>query len=82
MCSRAVPTRLQSAAEHYVRPLSSASQTFTPDPKTAPVGQAIPKLEGYQQASGEAKYTDDIPSPAGTVYASYVYSTVASGTLE
>jgi xanthine dehydrogenase molybdopterin-binding subunit B len=36
---------------------------------------------GYIQATGEARYTDDIPNPSGGLYGSYVYSTVVTGTI-
>ena len=45
--------------------------------KRAPVGDPLPHRSGELQCSGEAKYTDDIPSPQGTFYAAVVTSAKA-----
>lgn len=39
-----------------------------------PVGQPSPKVGAELQASGEAVYVNDIPSPANCLYAAFVYS--------
>ncbi|XP_078436113.1 aldehyde oxidase 1 [Wolffia australiana] len=38
-----------------------------------PVGQALKKVGAELQASGEAVYVDDIPSPPGCLYSAFVY---------
>jgi len=63
------------------RPVSSGVQSYQTDPSEYPISQAIHKYRGVQQTSGEVQYTADIPDPAGTVFAAFVMSTVASGTL-
>lgn len=55
-----LPAPLQTAATHYVRPLSKGVQVYDTDEKEAPVSEAITKLAAYRQASGEAKYTMDV----------------------
>ncbi|KAL1558283.1 aryl-alcohol oxidase 3 [Salvia divinorum] len=40
-----------------------------------PVGEPIPKVEAIIQASGEAVYVDDIPSPPRCLHGALVYST-------
>ncbi len=40
----------------------------------APVGQPLSHRSAIPQVTGEAKYTDDIPSPPGTLYAAFVLS--------
>ena len=64
----------------YVRPISSGSQSFAPSPTTAPIGQAVPKIEGLSQASGETKYTSDLTLPSGCLFASPVLATRETGT--
>ncbi len=38
-------------------------------------GQGKTKISAFIQASGEAKYTQDLPGPPNTLHASYVFST-------
>ncbi|CAA6653769.1 unnamed protein product [Spirodela intermedia] len=40
-----------------------------------PVGQAVKKVGAEIQASGEAVYVDDIPSPIGCLHGAFVYGT-------
>lgn len=77
-----VPSRDQSAFEVYKRPISSGAEVFTPDASEAPVGQPIPKIESAMQTTGEAKYIDDITLPPNGLWASFVYSTIALGSIE
>lgn len=42
-----------------------------------PVSEPVPKLGAELQASGEAVYVDDIPSPPGCLHAAFVMSSVA-----
>ncbi|XP_075976857.1 uncharacterized protein LOC142977055 [Anticarsia gemmatalis] len=66
---------------HESRGLSSAKQTYTTDPSLYPVNQPITKAEALYQCAGEALYTDDIPAMKNEVYAAFVLSTVALGTI-
>eukprot|EP01117_Protostelium_nocturnum_P009312 TRINITY_DN3335_c0_g1_i3.p1 TRINITY_DN3335_c0_g1~~TRINITY_DN3335_c0_g1_i3.p1 ORF type:complete len:1378 (-),score=549.37 TRINITY_DN3335_c0_g1_i3:123-4256(-) len=76
-----LPPSLQSAAGTLQRPISKGSKTYKDDPKEYPVSKAIPKVDAKLQASGEAKYTDDFPTPKSTLYASLVLSTIANADL-
>jgi xanthine dehydrogenase/oxidase len=77
----AAPARLHSAVGHYQRPISSGAATFTPNEATAPLAMPVTKLEGYSQATGEAKYTDDIPQQRDELCAAFVYSRVSAGVI-
>ncbi|KAK3408354.1 abscisic-aldehyde oxidase [Eucalyptus grandis] len=55
--------------------LSSSSQVFELNKEHYPVGEPIKKSEAAIQASGEAVYVDDIPSPANCLYGAFIYST-------
>nr|XP_034833028.1 xanthine dehydrogenase-like [Maniola hyperantus] len=63
------------------RPVSTASQSFTTDPTVWPINQPLPKAEALLQCAGEAKYTEDIPKLPNEVFAAFVLSTVALGTI-
>ena len=76
-----IPPRLKSATGHYTRAISSGTTSFTPNPATAPLAMPITKIEGYSQASGEAKYTDDIPQQRDELCAAYVYARVSAGVI-
>lgn len=60
-----VPPKIASAISKLTRGVSSGEQSFQTDPSEYPVSKPIPKLKAHQQTSGEAQYTDDIPSPEG-----------------
>ncbi|XP_041981596.1 xanthine dehydrogenase/oxidase-like [Aricia agestis] len=66
---------------HESRPVSKAQQDFDTDPATYPLNKPIPKLEGLLQCAGEAKYTDDVPTLPGEVYACFVLTTVPLGKI-
>ncbi|KAJ0084529.1 hypothetical protein Patl1_30151 [Pistacia atlantica] len=55
--------------------LSSAKQVLELSRKYYPVGEPIIKSGAALQASGEAVYVDDIPSPANCLYGAFVCST-------
>jgi abscisic-aldehyde oxidase len=54
--------------------LNKGKQTFTPLDDNYPVGQPVPKMVAELQASGEATYVDDIPSPENCLHGAFVYS--------
>lgn len=70
-----------SGAAGLQRPVSSGTQTYKTDPSLFPVGQPVPKLGSLLQASGEAVYTDDIPTPRGGMHGAFVLTPAAYGTL-
>ncbi|MBX3170216.1 MAG: molybdopterin-dependent oxidoreductase [Candidatus Eremiobacteraeota bacterium] len=62
------------AGEPFQRPLSRGVQTFSQDPEMFPVTQPILKQKAFVQASGEVKFTQDIPLPLGGLHAVMVWS--------
>ncbi|KAK9175347.1 hypothetical protein WN944_027353 [Citrus x changshan-huyou] len=55
--------------------LSSAKQVVQLSREYYPVGGPITKSGAALQASGEAVYVDDIPSPTNCLYGAFIYST-------
>ncbi|CAK9314080.1 unnamed protein product [Citrullus colocynthis] len=55
--------------------LSSGKQTVELSLEYHPVGDTIIKSGAAIQASGEASYVDDIPSPTNCLYGAFIYST-------
>ncbi|XP_071726440.1 abscisic-aldehyde oxidase-like isoform X2 [Rutidosis leptorrhynchoides] len=55
--------------------LSSAKQVIESSHEHYPVGEPIVKSGAAIQASGEAVFVDDIPSPLNCVYGAFIYST-------
>ncbi|KAL1348049.1 hypothetical protein HN51_024045 [Arachis hypogaea] len=54
--------------------LSSGNQVLEAGNEYHPVGEPIMKSGATLQASGEAVFTDDIPSPNNCLYGAYIYS--------
>ncbi|XP_026741583.1 xanthine dehydrogenase/oxidase-like isoform X2 [Trichoplusia ni] len=63
------------------RPVTTSRQVYESDPKMWPLNQPIAKVEATVQCAGEALYTEDIPALPREVFASFVLSTVALGTI-
>nr|GME04137.1 abscisic-aldehyde oxidase-like [Ipomoea batatas] len=55
--------------------LSSGNQCVNFSKEYYPVGKPIAKSGASIQASGEAVYVDDIPSPSNCLYGAFIYST-------
>ncbi|KAG8388873.1 hypothetical protein BUALT_Bualt02G0170300 [Buddleja alternifolia] len=55
--------------------LSSAKQVVESSKDYYPVGEPIPKFGAAIQASGEAIYVDDMPSPSNCLYGAFICST-------
>ncbi|KAF2299842.1 hypothetical protein GH714_004434 [Hevea brasiliensis] len=55
--------------------LSSSKQVVQLNRGCHPVGEPIPKSGASLQASGEAVYVDDIPSPGNRLHGAFIYST-------
>jgi xanthine dehydrogenase/oxidase len=66
-CNQSVDPSLISAASHYVRDVSTSSVSF--DKSSEIVHQAIHKIEGKMQSSGEVEYCSDSLLPSGTLFA-------------
>ncbi|XP_050344175.1 uncharacterized protein LOC126769431 [Nymphalis io] len=67
---------------HETRPVSDGKQIFTTNPTIWPLNKPFPKLDALIQCAGESKYTEDLPSLPGEVYAVFVLSTVARGKID
>ncbi|CAI5737461.1 unnamed protein product [Hyaloperonospora brassicae] len=83
---------------HQARPISHGSQSFGAEigglqdskhqpvgdetTKRGPVGDPLMHKSAYLQVSGEALYTDDIPSTPGTLHGALVLSTCAHGLIK
>lgn len=63
-----------SAGARYVRPLSSGQQHITIYQDELPISAPVMKLGAFLQTSGEAKYTQDAPTPIGGYEAYFVFS--------
>ena len=72
----------RSGGEVYVRPLSGATQDVSVYPQEAPLGEPVLKTTAFIQASGEQKYTQDLPLPPHGYEAAYVLSTRARATFQ
>lgn len=69
-----VPERDRSAGRQFDRPVSKGTQDFETYPDEFPVSRPIIKLSAFEQATGEARYTHDIPIPPRGLYAAFVTS--------
>ncbi|XP_058123363.1 uncharacterized protein LOC131294469 [Anopheles ziemanni] len=76
-----VGPRFMSGASTLQRPLSSGQQHFDTIKKNWPVTKYVPKIEGLAQASGEAKYANDLPSFHNELYAAFVVATKVNSTI-
>jgi hypothetical protein len=72
--------RYKSAADSIIdsRPLSSGKQDFPTDPSEYPVSQPIPKLNAFQQASGEAQYVYDKTFSQNELHGAFIQSSLAN----
>ena len=62
------------AASHDIRPLSTSTQTYYEYPEMFPLTKPIIKRAAFVQASGEIRYTQDIPLPNNGLYGVMVIS--------
>ncbi|CAF3610866.1 unnamed protein product [Rotaria sp. Silwood1] len=71
-----VEQKHMSAAHIYRRPVSHGQQTIPERPLNhRVVGSPLPHRSAYVQTTGEAKYTNDLPSLLNTLHAALVLST-------
>jgi xanthine dehydrogenase/oxidase len=67
----------RSGGELYERPVSGGEQIVDVYPDEAPVGEPILRTTAFQQATGELKYTQDLPIPPHGLEGVLVLSTRA-----
>ncbi|OWM69067.1 hypothetical protein CDL15_Pgr025254 [Punica granatum] len=65
---------LVKAVEQERDQLSYGKQVVEVDKQYTPVGDPVAKSQSTIQASGEAVYVDDIPSPTNCLYGAFIYS--------
>ncbi|XP_055380079.1 uncharacterized protein LOC129611138 [Condylostylus longicornis] len=70
-----------SGKDTLKRELSYGNQTYSIPSENYPVGQPVHKLEALIQCSGEAFYSNDIPSMNQELWAAYVTATNVGSTL-
>jgi xanthine dehydrogenase/oxidase len=71
-----LPAQQLSAGVPFVRGVSTSTEDFSAG--TCP---AVPKMQSHRQAAGEARYSDDNVPAVNCLWAAFVPSTVASGSL-
>ena len=77
---RTVPREVRSAATRAERAVSKGTQHYEKDIKEYPVNMPYIKLGAFLQATGEARYTHDLPLPRKGVQAAAVTSMQARAT--
>ncbi len=72
-----------SIVDRYDRPISHGQQTIPERPLSQKiVGSSLSHQSAYLHTTGEAKYTNDIPSLINTLHAALVLSTKANARIK
>ncbi|KAH8292276.1 hypothetical protein KR054_008034, partial [Drosophila jambulina] len=77
-----VNEKYRSGGPILQRPLSSGLQLFQTQKKNYPVTQAVEKVEGMIQCSGEATYMNDVLTTSNTVHCAFVGATKVGATID
>ncbi|XP_034116234.1 uncharacterized protein LOC117575899 [Drosophila albomicans] len=77
-----VSDAFRSGGQLLQRPLSSGSQVYQTQKKSYPVTQAVNKVEGMIQCSGEATYMNDVLTTANTLHCVFVGATKVGANIE
>ncbi|XP_034664119.1 xanthine dehydrogenase-like [Drosophila subobscura] len=77
-----VGEKYKSGGQLLQRQLSSGLQLFHTQKQNYPVTQAVQKLEGMIQCSGEATYMNDVPTTSNTVHCAFVGATRVGATID
>ncbi|XP_034664118.1 abscisic-aldehyde oxidase [Drosophila subobscura] len=80
--SSEVAENFMSGGQILRRPLSSGLQVYQTQKQNYPVTQAVQKVEGMIQCSGEATYMNDVLTPSNTVYCAFVGATKVGATID
>ncbi|KAJ8720096.1 hypothetical protein PYW07_012139 [Mythimna separata] len=75
-------SKYASGGELLKRPVSSGKEDYQTDSSLYPLNQPVDKLEALIQASGEAKYANDLPPYPGEVFGAFVLSKVHIGEVD
>ena len=76
-----VGPEIRSAGDRVPRPVSTGRQIIQTYPDEYPVSFPFVKIDGFLQATGEARYTTDTPTPGYGAEAAFVVSTQALKTF-
>ncbi|XP_022211878.2 indole-3-acetaldehyde oxidase [Drosophila obscura] len=77
-----VADNFKSGGQILERPLSSGVQVYETQKQNYPVTQAVQKVEGMIQCSGEATYMNDVLTASNTVYCAFVGATKVGATID
>ncbi|XP_017009213.3 uncharacterized protein AOX3 [Drosophila takahashii] len=77
-----VGEKYRSGGEILQRPLSSGLQVFETQKKNYPITQAVEKVEGMIQCSGEATYMNDVLTTSNTLHCAFVGATKVGATID
>lgn len=77
-----VGEKFRSGGQILQRPLSSGLQVFQTQKKNYPVTQAVEKVEGMIQCSGEATYMNDVLTTSNTLHCAFVGATKVGSTID
>ncbi|XP_017150611.1 abscisic-aldehyde oxidase-like [Drosophila miranda] len=77
-----VAEKFKSGGQILQRPLSSGLQVYQTQRQNYPVSQAVQKVEGMIQCSGEATYMNDVLTTANTVHCAFVGATKVGATVD
>ncbi|KMZ03365.1 abscisic-aldehyde oxidase [Drosophila simulans] len=77
-----VGEKFRSGGQILQRPLSSGLQVFQTQKKNYPVTQAVEKVEGMIQCSGEATYMNDVLTTSNTLHCAFVGATKVGATID
>lgn len=77
-----ISDKFRSGGQILQRPLSSGLQLFQTQKKSYPVTQAVEKVEGMIQCSGEATYMNDVLTTSNAVHCAFVGATKVGATID
>ncbi|XP_064547330.1 uncharacterized protein LOC135434622 isoform X2 [Drosophila montana] len=77
-----VSDAFRSGGQLLQRPLSSGTQVYQTQKQNYPVTQAVQKVEGMIQCSGEATYMNDLLTTSNTVHCAFVGATKVGASIE
>ncbi|XP_041565054.1 abscisic-aldehyde oxidase isoform X3 [Drosophila elegans] len=77
-----VDEKFNSGGQILQRPLSSGQQVFQTQKKNYPVTEAVEKVEGMIQCSGEATYMNDVLTTSNTLHCAFVGATKVGATVD
>ncbi|EDW59395.1 uncharacterized protein AOX3 [Drosophila virilis] len=77
-----VSDAFRSGGQLLQRPLSSGTQVYQTQKQYYPVTQAVQKVEGMIQCSGEATYMNDVLTTSNTVHCAFVGATKVGASIE